>query len=178
VARSPEPTGTRLLNLWGRLSALPGGRWLFSRLIGVFVPYSGSMGISVRALEPGYARLELPDRRRVRNHLRSIHAVALVNAGELASGLALMTGIPPHVRGIPTGLSAEYPRKARGPITVEARVDPPSVGDRDVDHEVTADLRDRDGELVCRVRVAWRLGPRPGAVGAGAGRVGSEGGPT
>jgi hypothetical protein len=70
------PTSTNLLGLWRRLAPLPGGPWLFSRIFGFMVPYSGSVGPRVRVFEPGHAEVEIPDRRSNRQHLGSVHAIA------------------------------------------------------------------------------------------------------
>jgi acyl-coenzyme A thioesterase PaaI-like protein len=154
-----ESPGAALLAAWRRLAPLPGGPRLFSWYVGRMAPYSGSMGARVQALEPGYAVIALRDRRRVRNHLASIHAIALANLGELTTGLAMTSALPPTVRGIPIRLEIDYVKKARGVLTAESRCAvPPVTGE--VEHQAEADIRDPTGDVVARVRVRWRLGPR------------------
>ena len=153
----PAP-GERLRSAWRRLSPLPGGRWLFSRLLGWMAPYSGTIGSRVERLEPGFARVTLADRRRVRNHLDSIHAVALVNLAEQASGLAVLMGLPPDVRGILTGLTISYRKKARGRLAAECRCAIPAV-QTSLDYEAVATISDAGGDVVAQAVARWRLGP-------------------
>lgn len=157
-------TGAQLLDLWRRLSRLPCGAWLFSKLFGFMIPYSGSVGPRIRVLEPGHAEVEIPDRRGNRQHLGSVHAIALMNLAEITSGLAMMAGLPPTVRGIVTTLSMTYHKKARGTIRGVSRVTVPTISE-DRDFDVVAECFDREGALVATGHVRWRLGPAPPEAG-------------
>jgi acyl-coenzyme A thioesterase PaaI-like protein len=151
--------GASLLVSWKRLQHLPGGAWLFSRLVNRLVPYTGSVSPRVRVLEPGHAIVTLRDHRAVRNHLRSIHAVALINLGEFASGLATLTALPEGQRGIVTSLAADYTKKARGALVAEARVPPGAAITEPVDRDAEAEIRDASGDVVAIVRARWRISP-------------------
>jgi acyl-coenzyme A thioesterase PaaI-like protein len=155
-----DAIGEWMMKIWQRLAPWPGGRWLFSRLVGYIAPYTGTIGASVKVLRPGYARVELRDRRKVRNHLNSIHAIALMNLGEVTTGLALMTGLKPGIRGIITGLSIEYFKKARGRLVSVAETMQPEI-QGDLEHEVIAEIRDQSGDVVARCTARWRLGFTP-----------------
>lgn len=150
--------GHRLLRLWRRVAHLPGGKLLFSFLLSRQVPYTGSVRPIIVELRPGYARAEMSDRRIVRNHLNSIHAVALVNLAEVVGGLAMLTGLPANLRGIVSGLSIEYKKKARGRLTAEASVQLPPI-DGDIDLPVQSVVMDASGDVVAAMTVRWRLGP-------------------
>jgi len=151
--------GNFVRDAWDRLSGLPGGKRLFSRLIGQAAPYTGTMGARVVELQRGYARVQLADRHRVRNHLRSIHAVALANLSELTGNVAMAYSMPDDARFIVAGLSIDYLKKARGTITGESHCPLPQ-GNEKVTYEVEVMLRDREGDAVARALLRTLVGPK------------------
>lgn len=156
MARSHDAPGSRIALWWRRFSRVPMGRTLFSMLIGRMAPYTGALGARVVELSPGYSRWMLRDRRGVRNHLNSVHAVALANLAEVASGTAMLTALPPGTRGIVTGLLMEYLKKARGTLTAECRCDVPAVNG-ETRYDVHAVVRDESGDVVAKGTVNWLL---------------------
>ena len=148
-----------LLQWWARLHRLPGGHWLFARILSFAIPYTGTVKPEVQQIEPGFARVRIQDRRRLRNHLDSIHAIALANVGELAGGLAMTATLPSTVRGILIGLRVQYDKKARGTLIAECRCNVPPVSET-TDYEVVTRITDADGDVVATVTAVWRLDPR------------------
>lgn len=146
--------------LYDRLAALPGGKGLFSRAVGRIAPYTGTIDARVVELREGFARVELDDRRRVRNHLRSVHAVALVNLAELTGNLALSYSLPGDARFIVAGLSIDYLKKARGTITATSECVVPSTNERR-EYEVPVVMSDAAGEVVARATLRSLVGPKP-----------------
>ncbi|MFL5561499.1 MAG: DUF4442 domain-containing protein [Gemmatimonadaceae bacterium] len=145
-------------SLWDRLSGRPGGRWIFSKLLGRIVPYTGSIKPRVLELSATGARIELRDRRAVRNHLRSVHAIALANLAELSTGLPLAYAVQPKGRAILVSLTVEFLKKARGTLVGSSTFVAPSA-DRDQDIEIPVEVHDAAGVLVARARARWRVGP-------------------
>ncbi len=155
-----ETIDNPILQWWQRCQRLPAGAWLFSRFLGWYAPYSGSIRARVEALDPGYARVRLTDRRAVRNHLTSIHAIALVNLGEIATGLAVLSTISDNMRGILVGIEAEYVKKARGQLIATASFELTDSITENTPCQVEALLTDSSGDLVTRVTANWMIGPR------------------
>jgi acyl-coenzyme A thioesterase PaaI-like protein len=147
-----------LKNLWGTLKSVPGGGIILGRIVGNMAPYTGTIKPEVVQLEPGYAKVRMADRRAVRNHLKSVHAIALMNLGEMATGLAVTASMPPDARGIITGLGMEYFKKSRGAISCECSCEPISSTERK-EYVVIGDLKNEAGELVAKITAKWMIGP-------------------
>lgn len=147
----------KLLPLWNTLKRYPGGIWLFSKIIGFIVPYTGSMSARILHLEPGSCRLFLKDRRKIRNHLKSIHAIALANMGEATGGIALVVSLPKNGRAILVNLCTEYLKKARGHLTSQVNFSPPTLTE-DMDIEIITEIFDQQNNLVAKTSATWRLG--------------------
>ena len=144
---------------WDRLANIPGGKHLFSRLIGRIAPYTGTMGAVVRELGNGYAKVTLTDRKAVRNHLSCVHAVALANLVELTGNVALAYSLPDDARFIVAGMSLDYIKKARGTITGECKI-PPIPSSAKNEYEVPVTLRDPSGEIVVAGMLKTLVGPK------------------
>ena len=149
---------------WNTLSPVPlgVGRWAFTKAVCVKAPYFGSMHPSVLAVTPGRAEVKVPNRRRVHNHIRTVHAIAMCNAAEMAMGVAGEAAIPPSHRWIPAGMTVKYLARAETDViaTAELPMDawPPAEA---ANVDVPVSVRDAGGTEVCAATITIRVSPKP-----------------
>jgi acyl-coenzyme A thioesterase PaaI-like protein len=162
----PRLDGSRNLirQAWDLLAGVPGGRVVFSRLVGRMAPYTSTIHAQVTVLRLGYAEVQMADKKAVRNHLDCVHAIALANLAELAGNIALAYSLPDEARFIVSGMEIEYVKKARGTITAVGESPVPRSAARAA-LDVTVVLRDASGEEVARAVLHSLVGPKPGAPG-------------
>lgn len=92
-------------------------KYILSKAVCLMAPCFKTIRPWFAELRPGYGRITMKNRRAVRNHLNSAHAVAMCNLCELAGGTTLDVTLPSHLRWIPSGMEVEYLRIAKKDLT-------------------------------------------------------------
>ena len=116
--------GNYVLRLYNRMMRWPMGRMLFSRFAARKAPYFTSISPVVSSLVAHRCEVQIKKRRRVTNHLGTMHIIAIANGLEMAMGFMAEASIPKHLRWIPKGMSLEYVSKGTTDITCVASIDP------------------------------------------------------
>lgn len=150
-----------LLSLYQRITRWPAGHWLFSRAVCFQAPYFSTISPRFVALEPGLCEVHIPDRRRVHNHIGTVHAIALCNVAELSAGVMTEVTIPAGMRWIPKGMAVEYLAKAVGTMRAVATPEAAAVESSEgYEWPVVVRVTDPAGKDVFRARIAMWLSPR------------------
>lgn len=137
------------------------GPWLFARAICFKAPYFATIRPRFLALEPGRCVATMRHRRRVTNHLGTVHAIALCNLAELTAGLMAEATLPTSMRWIPKGMTVAYLKKAVGVMRAEAVPEAEArASEAGYDLPVRVDITDPGGEAVMRARIALWVTPR------------------
>ena len=148
------------LHLFRRFGSSAPGRWLVSRAICWRAPYFASIAPTIEALEPGRCVVCIRDRRRVRNHIGTVHAIALCNLAEFVGGLTCDVSLPKGMRWIPRGMQVEYLKKAVGTMTATATpAFTPHVSEDGYELPLDVSITDDVGAEVFRARIAMWITP-------------------
>ena len=150
-----------VLSLWTTLSRVPGGRRVFSAAFARKAPYFATVRPRFTVVQANRAELVVPKRRRVHNHLGTVHAIALCNGLEAAMGALAEATIPAGRRWIPKSMTVAYTAKATSDITCVAETDPSQWAGDDPDVPVRVrGVRD-DGEVVVEGEILLWVTARP-----------------
>jgi acyl-coenzyme A thioesterase PaaI-like protein len=143
---------------WDTLKSAPQGKHIYSRIVNRMIPYTGTIRSTVEEIGPGHAVVSMQDRHGVRNHIKSVHAIALANLAEYAGNTAVAYSLEPNSRFIVSGMTMEYLKKARGTITAEGTC-PPSIPAEKKEYIVEVVMRDPSGDVVARSTLTTLVGP-------------------
>lgn len=131
------------LDRYKQITSLPQGKRLFSIFYGQMAPYFSSIHLQVEEMKPHYARIKLPKRRSVQNHIGTVHAIAACNGLEAAMGLLAEATCPPDHRWLPKGMDVQYLAKSAGDLYCTAETTEADwAGAPDVKVKVQAALKD------------------------------------
>ncbi len=108
--------------MYDRLAPLPLGKRVFSLAYQVAAPYFLTIPARVESVEPGRASATMAPMPWVRNHLGTVHAIALCNLAEYTMGAVAEATVPSSHRWVPKGMSVEYIAKARGRMYATANL--------------------------------------------------------
>ena len=153
---------TPLLATYRKLTRWPFGHWLFTRAVCFKAPYFGSIGPRFTALAVGRCEATLKDRRRVHNHIGTVHAIALCNIAELTAGVMTDASLPKGMRWIPKGMTVQYLKKASGTQRAVATPTIPLVASTSgYELPVNVDVFDPSGERVFNAEIRMWISPAP-----------------
>jgi acyl-coenzyme A thioesterase PaaI-like protein len=151
------------LQLFQRLGRRATGRWLFSRAVCLKAPYFASIAPLIEVLEPGRCVASIAHRRKVQNHIGTVHAIALCNLAELTAGLGTDVSIPASMRWIPKGMTVRYLKKASGRMRATATIPAVADGAPAQDLVVHVDVRDPADAIVFDADITMYVSPRKAA---------------
>jgi acyl-coenzyme A thioesterase PaaI-like protein len=149
------------LTAWNKLSGSALGRWLFSKLVCFKAPYFATISPRITALQPNLCEAFILQRRKVQNHIGTVHAIALCNLAELCAGLVTDVSIPGDMRWIPKGMAVSYLKKAKGKMNAKGQ---PSKTFHSAQEgyagQIDVTVTDEQGVVVFTAEIAMWISPK------------------
>ena len=153
-----------VLDCWKSAKRLPGGRWLFSRRFAARAPYFRTIAPQFTRVERNLVELVLAKRRRILNHVGTVHAIAICNGAEAAMGALAEATVPPDKRWIPKAMSVAYLAPAKTHLTCRASTTQDQwdglPADRGAELAVLVEANDTFGTTVMRGTIQIWVSPK------------------
>lgn len=131
-------------------------------------PFNAHLGAKMTEWSDNSCKIFIKRRRKVRNHVATIHAGALFTLGETCAGLIIIRNFPfGSFRPLMSEVRATYSKQARDDVTGEACIAPEKIAAMHADLargeipkiDVTTDIYDKDRLLIASVVTVWQVKP-------------------
>ncbi|WLQ12579.1 DUF4442 domain-containing protein [Hahella aquimaris] len=114
----------KLMSIVSKINLLPeiARSRALTLFFGKMVKYAGTTGIVVEELTERRCVITLKNRRAVRNHIGSVHAVANALIAESATGFLVGMNVPDHAVPVIKTMKLDYVKRAKGDMRAEAHL--------------------------------------------------------
>ncbi len=136
--------------------------FLLSKSFGRVVPFFGTAGIRIEELSHSQVVMTLQNRRKVQNHIHSVHAAAMTLLAESATGILMGMNVPDDKYMVIKSLHVDFQKKASGAMKAVATLNPEQVRSAQNDAEgeilVSVSVSDASGNdpVACQMLWAWK----------------------
>jgi acyl-coenzyme A thioesterase PaaI-like protein len=148
----------KTLNLYTKISKFPLGNHVFTKGLTFRAPYFSTIHPLITDLSSGFCKVEIKDRRSIRNHFGTIHAGAMCTLSELTGGLAVEATIPSNFRWIPKEMTVIYTKKAKGKLISLCSFDPNILIPGDI--KIPLEIEDETGDTVLKATILFYISER------------------
>ena len=112
----------KTLSTYERFKKLPFGKKIFSIIVSRVAPYFSTIDPKIVELVPNQCTCMIKKKKKVFNHIQTVHVIAICNGLEMAMGVMAEASIPKNLRWIPKGMTVNYTAKAGSDIRCVAKV--------------------------------------------------------
>jgi len=154
-----EDAMNKTLNLYKKISKFPLGNHIFTKGLTFRAPYFSTIHPLVTDLSSGLCKVEIKDRRSIRNHIGTINAGAMCTLSELTGGLAVEASIPSNLRWLPKEMTVNYTKKAKGKLIGLCSFDPNILVPGDI--KMPIEIKDESGDMVLKATILFYISERP-----------------
>lgn len=151
----------RTLALYNRLIKYPFGKKIFSKMVSRIAPYFATINPYISELKPNQCTCIIKKKKKVFNHIKTVHVIAICNGLEMAMGVMAEASIPKHLRWIPKGMSVDYTAKAGSDIRCVAQVNASDWQPGDMAVNITA--FDENNKVVVQGKITLWISEKPQA---------------
>jgi acyl-coenzyme A thioesterase PaaI-like protein len=123
-----------------------------SQVIGRVVPFVGTAGLVIEEMSPERVVVRVANKRRVQNHIRSVHAAAMTLIAETATGFVVGMNVPDDRVPVVKSLQVDFVKRSKGALRAEATL---SAEERE------RIAREPKGEVLVPVKVTDESGGEP-----------------
>lgn len=135
-----------------------------SKAMGRVVKYAGTSGLRFEKLTANECIVVIPNRKKVQNHIGSVHAAAMGLLAETATGFMTGLSVPDNRIIVIKSMSLEYLKQARGDMKAVATYSDEQIeyikANEKGDIHVPVVITDESGTETVKATMIWAWAPK------------------